>query len=175
MKLISWFKNDSSEAENNKARRAFETVLILAVKQPDTDRYQDFSDQVNALQAKTNNESVPKEKFVSFERLFVFTLCFHRAKVNPYVATFYDAVLLYVYGLNRTIQAKENTSDGFAVVQRMWNVSFEGSNGIVQISETGDRVSDYSLFDLNPKSGLFEVTWLNAFSGEETRFDVHRK
>jgi hypothetical protein len=32
-----------------------------------------------------------------------------------------------------------------------------GSNGIVQISETGDRVSDYSLFDLNPKSGQFEV------------------
>ena len=32
-----------------------------------------------------------------------------------------------------------------------------GSNGIVQISETGDRVSDYSLFDLNPKTGQFEV------------------
>ena len=32
-----------------------------------------------------------------------------------------------------------------------------GSNGIVQISETGDRVSDYSLFDLNPKNGQFEV------------------
>lgn len=31
-----------------------------------------------------------------------------------------------------------------------------GSNGIVQISETGDRVSDYSLFDLNPRSGQFE-------------------
>lgn len=34
-----------------------------------------------------------------------------------------------------------------------------GSNGIVQISETGDRVSDYSLFDLNPKSGQFDVRW----------------
>jgi len=32
-----------------------------------------------------------------------------------------------------------------------------GSNGIVQISETGDRVSDYSLFDLDTKSGQFEV------------------
>ena len=32
-----------------------------------------------------------------------------------------------------------------------------GSNGIVRISETGDRVGDYSLFDLNPKSGHFEV------------------
>lgn len=34
---------------------------------------------------------------------------------------------------------------------------FTGSNGIVQISDTGDRVSDYSLFDLNPKNGQFEV------------------
>jgi hypothetical protein len=47
-------------------------------------------------------------------------------KVNPYVATFYDAVLLYAYGLNRTIESNENSSDGFAVVQKMWNVSFEG-------------------------------------------------
>ena len=84
MKLISWFKNDSSEAENNKARRAFETVLILAVKQPDTDRYQDFSDQVNALQAKTNNESVPKEKFVSFMRSS-FLICKGSAISKIYV------------------------------------------------------------------------------------------
>ncbi len=95
--------------------------------------------------------------------------------MNPYVATFYDAVLLYAYGLNRTLESNGNASDGFAVVQKMWNVSFEGlnkqkkqnkkqtlinslgSNGIVQISETGDRVSDYSLFDLDTKSGQFEV------------------
>jgi ABC-type branched-subunit amino acid transport system substrate-binding protein len=84
-------------------------------------------------------------------------------KVNPYVATFYDAVLLYAYGLNRTIESNQNFSDGFAVVQKMWNVSFEGSNGIVQISETGDRVGDYSLFDLNPKSGQFEVIKYRKF------------
>ena len=79
------------------------------------------------------------------------------------VATFYDAVLLYAYGLNRTIESNGNWSDGFAVVQKMWNVSFEGSNGIVQISETGDRVSDYSLFDLNPDNGRFEVIEYSRF------------
>ncbi|CAF3948969.1 unnamed protein product [Adineta steineri] len=139
MNLIGWYKNDSSEAENSKARRAFETVLILAVKKPDTERYRHFSYQVNTLQGGINNDSSSMEKLV-----------------NPYVATFYDAVLLYAYGLNRTIEAHENASDGFAVVHKMWNVSFEGSNGIVQISETGDRVSDYSLFDLNTKNGQFE-------------------
>ncbi|CAF0889963.1 unnamed protein product [Rotaria sordida] len=139
MSLISWYRNESSESENIKARRAFETVLIVAVKRPETERYRQFSYQVNALQEKINNDSTSIGKLV-----------------NPYVATFYDAVLLYAYGLNRTIESNQNASDGFAVVRKMWNVSFEGSNGIVQISETGDRVSDYSLFDLNPESGQFE-------------------
>ena len=53
MSLISWHRNDSSEVENRKARRAFETVLMLAVKEPDTERYRHFSAQVNALQDST--------------------------------------------------------------------------------------------------------------------------
>lgn len=53
MSLISWHRNDSSELENSKARRAFETVLMLAVKEPDTERYRHFSAQVNALQEST--------------------------------------------------------------------------------------------------------------------------
>lgn len=67
MSLISWYKNDSTEAENQKARRAFETVLIIAVKQPDTERYRDFSDQVNALQQGNRNDSVSMEKLVDFD------------------------------------------------------------------------------------------------------------
>lgn len=46
--------------------------------------------------------------------------------MNPYVATFYDAVLLYAYGLNRTLESGQNFSDGFTVGRKMWNVSFEG-------------------------------------------------
>ncbi len=64
MNLIGWYKNDSSEVENNKARRAFETVLILAVKKPDTERYRHFSYQVNALQEGLSNESASMEKLV---------------------------------------------------------------------------------------------------------------
>lgn len=64
MSLISWYKNESSEVENRKARRAFETVLIVAVKQPDTERYRHFSTQVNALQAGMNNDSTLTDKLV---------------------------------------------------------------------------------------------------------------
>lgn len=44
-----------------------------------------------------------------------------------------------------------------------------GSNGIVQISETGDRVSDYSLFDLDPRTGQFDVR--KVFRRETIKFD----
>lgn len=47
-----------------------------------------------------------------------------------------------------------------------------GSNGIVQISETGDRVSDYSLFDLDPNNGLFEVTINSVFFPIKTKCEL---
>jgi len=64
MSLISWYKNESNELENNKARRAFETVLILAVKEPDTERYRQFSYQVNALQEGINHDNRSMGKLV---------------------------------------------------------------------------------------------------------------
>jgi len=64
MSLISWYKNESSESENLKARRAFETVLILAVKEPDTERYRQFSYQVNALQEGINHDNRSMGKLV---------------------------------------------------------------------------------------------------------------
>jgi hypothetical protein len=66
MSLISWYKNESNELENRKARRAFETVLIVAVKQPDTERYRHFSYQVNALQEGINNDNTSMYKLVCF-------------------------------------------------------------------------------------------------------------
>ncbi|CAF1167297.1 unnamed protein product [Didymodactylos carnosus] len=156
LSLIKWKKSDASEAENKKIRRAFETVLIIGFKEADTDKYQRFSNQVFSSFEQTTatiNHSSPS----SSNKL-----------VNPYVATFYDAVLLYAYGLNQTIAVHGNTNDGFHVVKNMWNSSFEGSNGIVQISETGDRVSDYSLFDLNPKTDEF---WeVGTYSGVNSTF-----
>lgn len=67
MSLISWYKNDSTDSENLKARRAFETVLILAVKEPDTERYRHFSAQVHGLQENMNSSSM--SKFVSLFHL----------------------------------------------------------------------------------------------------------
>ncbi len=71
MSLISWYRSESSELENRKARRAFETVLIVAVKQPDTERYRNFSYQVNALQQRSTNDGSSIDKLVCFKTFFV--------------------------------------------------------------------------------------------------------
>jgi hypothetical protein len=76
MSLIGWYKNESTELENRKARRAFETVLILAVKQPDTERYRHFSYQVNALQEGKTNESGSTGKLVCLMFVNKLTFCF---------------------------------------------------------------------------------------------------
>ena len=39
----------------------------------------------------------------------------------------------------------------------MWGRSFHGITGQVTIDANGDRLSDYSLFDMNPESAAFEV------------------
>ena len=75
MSLISWYKNESTELENKKARRAFETVLIVAVKQPDTERFRNFSYQVNALQAASTNGSTSMDRLVGFI-MFLSTIIF---------------------------------------------------------------------------------------------------
>jgi hypothetical protein len=77
MGLISWYKNESTELENNKARRAFETVLILAVKEPDTERYRHFSYQVNALQEGLNNTNTSMGKLVCFMFPNILTFYFY--------------------------------------------------------------------------------------------------
>jgi hypothetical protein len=39
----------------------------------------------------------------------------------------------------------------------MWGRKFKGITGNVQIDQNGDRISDYSLLDMDPETGFFEV------------------
>ena len=39
--------------------------------------------------------------------------------------------------------------------------SVSGITGVVSIDENGDRNADYSLLDMDPKSGIFEVTTMS--------------
>lgn len=83
--------------------------------------------------------------------------------VSTFVTAFYDAVLLYAYALNDSItllgeqQALKQPINGTYLAHLMWGKSFKGITGNVTIDSNGDRISDYSLLDLNPETGMFEV------------------
>lgn len=47
--------------------------------------------------------------------------------------------------------------NGTDMVRRMWNRSFTGITGNVTIDSNGDRISAYSLLDMNPSTGRFEI------------------
>ena len=79
--------------------------------------------------------------------------------MNTFVGAFHDAVLLYAFALNETINnGTGNASrNGREVTKRMWNRQFHGVTGSVSIDDNGDRNADYSLLDMNDTSGDFEV------------------
>ncbi|XP_060582097.1 receptor-type guanylate cyclase gcy-28-like [Ruditapes philippinarum] len=77
--------------------------------------------------------------------------------VNNFVGAFHDAVVLYALALNETIEAGQPISNGTAVTHRMWDRTFNGITGTVAIDENGDRLMDYSLLDMDPHTGQYQV------------------
>jgi atrial natriuretic peptide receptor A len=78
------------------------------------------------------------------------------------VSAFHDAVLLFANALNESItETGENALlkplNGTRLTQLMWGRSFKGITGNVSIDMNGDRLSDYSLLDMNPNTSYFEI------------------
>ena len=55
----------------------------------------------------------------------------------------YDAVLLWAYGVNKTLEQGYSPNDGLRVTQNIFNMTFEGMTGTVRIDEKGDRQPNY--------------------------------
>lgn len=59
--------------------------------------------------------------------------------------------------LNETLTEDSNIRDGVAITKKLWNRDFHGITGHVRIDDNGDRDADYSISDLDPITGRFEV------------------
>ena len=55
----------------------------------------------------------------------------------------HDSILLWAYGVNRTLQQGFSPDDGAKIFQNVINLTFEGITGSVTIDENGDRKSNY--------------------------------
>lgn len=139
-----WYNSSDTENNNKRAKKAYTALLTIVGKQTFDDEYMRFSQELKELSASSYN----------------FTFADNQT-VSTFASAFYDAVLLYSYALNDSIKDDPNALykpiNGTRLTHLMWNRQFEGITGRVMIDKNGDRISDYSLLDMNPDTGYFDV------------------
>lgn len=139
-----WYNATDTWENNERAKNAYSAMLTVIAKQLVNDEYIQFSQELKDLAETKYNYTFPNDE-----------------PVSTFVTAFYDAVLLYAYALNDSIAADPKVLyhplNGTKLTHLMWNRSFHGITGNVTIDRNGDRISDYSLLDMNPETGYFHV------------------
>lgn len=138
-----WYNASDTDANNQRARKAYTALFTVIAKQPIDREYRNFSKELKTL-AKTK-----------------YDFTFPNETVSTFITAFYDAVLLYAYALNDSIASDPmalcRPMNGTRLTHLMWNRSFFGITGNVTIDSNGDRVSDYSLLNMDPKTGYYRT------------------
>lgn len=138
-----WLNSSDTHENNLRAKKAYTALLTVIAKQPVHEEYMNFSTELKSLAATKYNFTFPNET------------------VSTFVTAFYDAVLLYAYALNDSISNDPTElcrpMNGTKLTHLMWNRSFTGITGNVTIDKNGDRISDYSLLDMDPDTGYFRI------------------
>ncbi|XP_017847573.1 atrial natriuretic peptide receptor 1 isoform X2 [Drosophila busckii] len=144
MTSLPWYEKDDTDMNNERAKKAYTAMLTVTPKQPNDDAYTKVSNEI--------------KKIASLKYNYTFS---ENEPISAFVTSFFDGVLLYANALNESI--KDDPSiltrpiNGTDMVRRMWNRSFTGITGNVTIDSNGDRISAYSLLDMNPTTGRFEI------------------
>ncbi|XP_076267348.1 atrial natriuretic peptide receptor 1 [Rhynchophorus ferrugineus] len=130
----------AGDTEDSKARKAYEALLRVSLLQPTSDKFQDFADKVKERSQRDYNYTISEGE-----------------EVNFVIGAFYDGVYLLGMALNETLWEGGDIRDGLGITVRMWDRDFLGITGHVRIDDNGDRDADYSILDLDPITGKFEV------------------
>ncbi|KAL1114884.1 hypothetical protein AAG570_007708 [Ranatra chinensis] len=133
-----WEVGDEHDAT---ARKAYGALLRVSLLEPTSPKFQEFSERVKKRALSDYNYTFPIGE-----------------EVNFFVGAFYDGVYLLGMALNETLTQKSDIRDGYTITRRMWSRDFHGITGHVRIDDNGDRDADYSVLDLNPETGRFEVS-----------------
>ncbi|EFN89474.1 Atrial natriuretic peptide receptor A [Harpegnathos saltator] len=132
-----WEMGDENDTA---ARKAYEALLRVSLLQPTSPRFQDFADSVRQRAQSDYNYTFSEGE-----------------EVNFFIGAFYDGVYLLGMALNETLAEDGDITDGISITRRMWDRNFNGITGHVRIDDNGDRDADYSILDLDPITGRFEV------------------
>ncbi|XP_012220390.1 atrial natriuretic peptide receptor 1 isoform X3 [Linepithema humile] len=132
-----WEVGDEDDAA---ARKAYEALLRVSLLQPTSPKFQDFAETVRQRAQSDYNYTFSEGE-----------------EVNFFIGAFYDGVYLLGIALNETLTEGGDIKDGISITRRMWDRDFIGITGHVRIDDDGDRDADYSILDLDPITGRFEV------------------
>ncbi|XP_034660626.1 atrial natriuretic peptide receptor 1 [Drosophila subobscura] len=139
-----WYDKNDTDLNNERAQKAYTAMLTVTPKQPNDNEYTRVSNEIKAIAADKYNYTFSDNE-----------------PISAFVTSFFDGVLLYANALNDSIREDPSMLtrpiNGTDMVRRMWNRSFTGITGNVTIDANGDRLSAYSLLDMNPNTGRFEI------------------
>ncbi|XP_027004959.1 atrial natriuretic peptide receptor 1 isoform X1 [Tachysurus fulvidraco] len=132
-----WARGD---ADDDIAREAYQSVKILTYREPQNPEYKDF---VTDLKANA-------------KKLFNFTV--EDSLMNIIPGGFYDGLMLYAHALNESLAESQGQLSRESITKKMWNRTYYGVTGLVQIDDKGDRETDFALWDMtDTNSGIFEI------------------
>ncbi|XP_066977790.1 atrial natriuretic peptide receptor 1-like [Macrobrachium rosenbergii] len=140
-----WYNASDTDESNEMAKKAYEALLTVTTRKPTGGHYKNFSAQVRQI---AEDE---------------FGYRYEEDSVNPYVAGFFEGVLVYAAALNSTLKDGGSIKDGRGIIKHMWNRTFDANvgppwfTGNISIDARGDRKADYELLDMNPQTAIFET------------------
>uniref|UniRef100_A0A3Q2WM45 Guanylate cyclase n=1 Tax=Haplochromis burtoni TaxID=8153 RepID=A0A3Q2WM45_HAPBU len=108
----------------------FQSVKILTYREPQNPEYQEF---VQNLKADAKD-------------MFNYTI--EDSLMNIIAGGFYDGLMLYAHALNESMLASNERPKGKDVTPRMWNRTFPGVTGLLHLDDSGDRETDFALWDI---------------------------
>uniref|UniRef100_A0A673K1I4 Guanylate cyclase n=1 Tax=Sinocyclocheilus rhinocerous TaxID=307959 RepID=A0A673K1I4_9TELE len=131
----------------------FQSVKILTYLEPQNQEYKEF---VNVLK-------------LDAKQMFNFTV--EDSLMNIISGGFYDGLMLYCNALNESLAEAHDRPSGESVTKRMWNRTYYGVTGLVQIDENGDRETDFALWDMtDTNSGNFQT--VAVYNGTQKQMKI---
>uniref|UniRef100_A0A3P9I1J2 Guanylate cyclase n=1 Tax=Oryzias latipes TaxID=8090 RepID=A0A3P9I1J2_ORYLA len=144
-----WARGDQDDAI---AKDAFQSVKILSYREPQNQEYQQFVRDLKA-DAKTS-----------------FNYSVQDSLMNIIAGGFYDGLMLYAHALNETALVPGARPPGKLISGKMWNRTFHGVTGLLHLDVSGDRETDFALWDLvDTNSSSFQIVVVyNSFEEQVT-------
>uniref|UniRef100_A0A8B9RIK3 Guanylate cyclase n=1 Tax=Astyanax mexicanus TaxID=7994 RepID=A0A8B9RIK3_ASTMX len=142
-----WARGD---ADDELAKKAYQSVKILTYREPQNPEYKDFVMDLKA----------------GAKKMFNFTV--DDSLMNIISGGFYDGLMLYVQALNESLAESHGRPSSKSITERMWNRTYYGVTGLVQIDKHGDRETDFALWDMtDTNSSVFQVLIVAVYNGTQ--------